>query len=94
MYDKYSSVPVLSLYTNQIYFRGFYTVDNLKIFDVLSTSSTASTYTFPRPITDKKSAKYKHLAVTSYIIFIRNFVKYHNMFQNSKGMLASSTVRV
>jgi hypothetical protein len=82
---------VLTLYTNQIYFRescivrGFYTVDNLKTFDVLSSSRTASTYTFPRPINYKKNVKYKHLAVTSYVIFILNFLKYHNIFQNSEG---------
>lgn len=91
MYDKHCSVPVLTLYTYQIYLResyivrGFCTVDNLNIFDALSSSTAASIYTFPRPINDKKSAGYKHLAVTSYVIFIRNSVKYHNMFQNSEG---------
>jgi hypothetical protein len=30
-------------------------VDDLKAFDTLSSSSAASTYTSPRPITDMKS---------------------------------------
>jgi hypothetical protein len=76
---------VLKLYINQIYSRkrhivaGFYTVDNLKTFYTLSISSTASNYIPPRLITDKKSVKYKHLAVTSYVIIIGNVVKDHNI---------------
>jgi hypothetical protein len=29
--------------------------------------------------------KHKYLAVTIYVIFIRNFVKHHSVFQNSEG---------